>query len=269
MQLSSYLERINHPSRPSVDLAGLRSLHRAHVLAVPFENLEVQLGRPMGTAIAPIFDKIVGARRGGWCFEMNGVFGWALSELGFNVRRLSGGVMRHLVGAAADGNHLALRVELPEGPFMADVGFAHGPVEPFALRAGAFSSNGFGYALSRVDEDWWRLTDSVPGCGLSYDVNMGVGDEDLFARQCADLQVSAASPFVQNLVVQRHFDGGLTMLRGRVLKHIRGADVHETLVGSADELVDVLLREFDLDVPEAGGLWPKIVARHEELGLAG
>ncbi len=177
--------------------------------------------------------------------------------------------MRHLVGAGADGNHLALLVELPQGAFLADVGFAHGPLEPFALREGAFSSNGFGYSLSRLDGDWWRLSDFVPGCGLSYDVNIAAADEGLFARQCADLQVSAASPFVQNLVVQRHFDGGLAMLRGRVLKHIRGDEVRETLVESADELVAVLLREFDLDVPEAGALWPKILARHTALGLAG
>lgn len=263
MKVLDYLERIGHSADVSVDLAGLTSLHRAHVLAVPFENLEVQLGRKMGTALPPIFDKIVGARRGGWCFEMNGVFGWALSELGFDVGRISGGVMRKFMGAAADGNHLALLVQLPEGPFIADVGFSHGPIAPFALREGAFTSNGFDYALTRLEGDFWRLSDSVPGFGLSYDVRVGPADEDLFAQQCADLQVSPQSPFVQNLVVQRHVEGGLTVLRGRVLKHLRGGEVREALVQSADELVAVLRREFDLDVPEAAGLWPQIVARHE------
>ena len=98
MHLPSYLARINLPSPPEPTLSGLKRLHRAHLLAVPFENLEVQLGRRVGTALPPIYEKIVENRRGGWCYEMNGLFGWALSELGFRVTRLAGGVMRSSLG---------------------------------------------------------------------------------------------------------------------------------------------------------------------------
>jgi len=264
MHLSAYLARINLPSPPEPTLDGLKALHRAHLLAVPFENLEVQLGRRVGTALPPIFEKIVERRRGGWCYEMNGLFGWALSELGFRVTRLAGGVMRVATGEFAVGNHLVLRVDLDEGPVFADVGFGSGPIAPFAIAPGAFLSHGFDYSLSRADGDWWRMTEhSRAGTPFSYDVRLEPADEALLAEKCAWLQEADASPFVQNLIVQRHTQKGFSVLRGRVFKRVLPDAETERVLESADELVAVLKGEFDLDVPEAASLWPKIVARHE------
>ena len=263
MNLPSYLARINLPSPPEPTLEGLKALHRAHLLAVPFENLEVQLGRRVGTAIPPIFEKIVGRRRGGWCYEMNGVFGWALSELGFRVTRLAGGVMRAAAGDGQVGNHLVLRVDLDEGPVFADVGFGSGPIEPFAISERAFTSHGFPYSLARADGDFWRLTEHRGGGAFSYDVRTVPADENLLAEKCAWLQQAPESPFVQNLVAMRYTPEGHSTLRGRVLKRARPDGETERLLESADELVAVLKDEFGLDVPEAAGLWPKILARHE------
>jgi N-hydroxyarylamine O-acetyltransferase len=263
MNIQSYLARINLPSPPEPTLEGLKALHRAHLLAVPFENLEVQLGRRVGTAISPIFEKIVGRRRGGWCYEMNGVFGWALSELGFRVTRLAGGVMRAAAGDVQVGNHLVLRVDLDEGPVFADVGFGSGPLEPFAVAEGAFESHGFPYSLSRADGDWWRLTEHRGAAPFSYDVRLEQADENLLAEKCAWLQEAQESPFVQNLVAMRYTRAGHLTLRGRVLKRALPDAQTERVLESADELVAVLKDEFGLDVPEAAGLWPRILARHE------
>jgi N-hydroxyarylamine O-acetyltransferase len=217
----------------------------------------------VGTAIPPIFEKIVNRRRGGWCYEMNGVFGWALSELGFRVTRLAGGVMRAAAGDGQVGNHLVLRVDLDEGPVFADVGFGSGPIEPFAISERAFTSHGFPYSLSRADGDFWRLTEHRGGGAFSYDVRTVPADENLLAEKCAWLQQAPESPFVQNLVAMRYTPEGHSTLRGRVLKRARPEGETERLLESADELVAVLKNEFGLDVPEAAGLWPKILARHE------
>jgi N-hydroxyarylamine O-acetyltransferase len=265
MHLSSYLARIGIDEPPPTTLEGLTLLHRAHLLSVPFENLDVQLGHPVTIDREPIFEKIVGRRRGGWCFEMNGVFGWALSELGFRVTRLSGGVMREMNGALAEGNHLVLRVDLDEGVYLADVGFGDGPITPMPLRKGAFIANGFRYGLTPLGEDWWRLTDHVSPTPLTYDVKIAPADEAQLAGQCAMLQTAPASPFVQNLVVQRQREGGITILRGRVLRQVRPDGADERLLESADDLLAVLSGEFGLAVPEAASLWPKIVERHEAL----
>src|SRR5262245_17536106 len=108
MKLAAYLDRIRlqGPVRPDFDT--LRRVHLAHQLAVPFENLDVQLKRPLTTAVEASFEKIVARRRGGWCYEMNGLFGWALREIGFDVQRVGAGVMRERRGAEQMGNHLCL-----------------------------------------------------------------------------------------------------------------------------------------------------------------
>jgi len=265
MRIERYLRRIglDEPIRP--DLEGLRTLHRAHLLSIPYENLDVQLGRSVTIERAPIFDKIVRRRRGGWCYEMNGLFGWALGELGFKVTRVAGGVMREAMGDAMIGNHLVLRVDLPEGAYLADVGFGDGPLDPIRTVPGAFSDGRFSFALSQPEDGWWRFHNHPCGGAGSFDFRLERANEDLLAEKCVYLQTSEASPFTQNLVCQRHTPDGLVILRGRVLRNVFKNDTKERVIGSANELIAVLATEFDLDVPEAADLWPRICGRHTAL----
>jgi N-hydroxyarylamine O-acetyltransferase len=243
----------------------MRALHRAHLLAIPYENLDVQFGRTLSIEREPIFEKIVARRRGGWCYEMNGLFGWALEQIGFRVVRGAGAVMREAMGDALIGNHLVLPVTLPEGQFLADVGFGDGPIDPVRLVPGDFSAHGFVYGLAQIDGGWWRLRNHPNGGAKSFDFKLEPADESLLAERCAFLQSSEISPFVQNLVCQRYDEAGLSILRGRTLRRLEADRIEERLISSADELVAVLARVFGLDIPEAASLWPKVVARHEAL----
>jgi N-hydroxyarylamine O-acetyltransferase len=112
LNLDAYLKRIGYTKPVRADLATLRGIHRAHQFAVPFDNLDVQLRLPVVLDLEACFDKIVRRRRGGWCYELNGVVGWALRQIGYRVTRLSAGVMREHLGDAQLGNHLCLLVEL-------------------------------------------------------------------------------------------------------------------------------------------------------------
>src|SRR5436305_7150802 len=112
MELSAYLERIVHAGPVAPDVATLKALHRAHLTAIPYENLDVQLGRPLTTDPAAAYDKIVRRGRGGWCYEMNGLFGAMLEEIGFSVTRMAGAANRELLGDVVIGNHLVLGVEI-------------------------------------------------------------------------------------------------------------------------------------------------------------
>jgi N-hydroxyarylamine O-acetyltransferase len=252
-------------ARPPANLQGLCALHRAHLLAVPFENLNVQLGWPVTSELGSIYEKIVERRRGGWCYEMNGIFGWALQRLGFDVTRTAAGVMREAAGDAMMGNHLTLQVQLPEGLYLADVGFGDGPIGPFRIAAGEFSDGRFSFALSQPAPGWWRLHNHPHGGARSFDFRLLPAEETLLAEKCTFLQTAETSPFVQNLVCQRHTPEGFMVLRGRMLRRLAPNGTEDRLLNSADELIAVLREHFDLDVPEAGGLWPKIVERHEAL----
>lgn len=267
MDLQAYFDRIGYsgPARP--DLQTLCAVHRAHLLAIPYENLDVQLGRPLNTDPAAAFDKIVTRRRGGWCYEMNGLLGAALEEIGFDVTRLAGGVMRVVRGDEIVGNHLVLRVDLDE-PWIADVGFGDGGREPIRLAEAAFESDGFPLRLERLDDHWWRYHNHEHGGAPSFDFTAERADEAVLADRCQWLQTDPDSMFVLNAVVQRHTPDAILQLRGRMLRRARPDGVETTLIGSADEYVDVLSRELALDLPEAAELWPRICARHEALFAA-
>ena len=110
MRLADYLDRIAYPGEPRPVLADLTALLRAHVFSIPFENLDVQLGRRLTTGIVPAYEKIVTRQRGGWCYEQNGLFGWALATIGFDVTRVAASVMRAERGEVSHDNHLTLLV---------------------------------------------------------------------------------------------------------------------------------------------------------------
>jgi N-hydroxyarylamine O-acetyltransferase len=265
MNIDHYLKRIRLDHRPPASLEGLKAVHRAHLLAIPYENIDVQLGRPVTTEIAPIYDKIVERGRGGWCYEMNGSLGWALRELGFSVTRATGAVRRDLKGELSVGNHLVLRVELPEGLYLADVGFGDGPRDPIPLRVGAFVSEGFHFGLGRVDDTWWRFANDPRGGAPTFDFNLAPADEAMLAAKCEFLQTSPMSPFVQNLVAQRHVPGGLAILRGRTLRELTPVETRERIIADAGDLLATLKDVFSLNVPEVADIWPKIVARHDDV----
>ncbi|MEJ0025635.1 MAG: arylamine N-acetyltransferase [Rhizomicrobium sp.] len=266
MNIDAYLARIGLDHRPPPTLKGLTEVHRAHMLAIPYENLDVQLGRPVTIARPAIYEKIVNRRRGGWCYEMNGILGWAMGELGFRVTRATGAVMREAAGETAVANHLVLKVELDEGLYLADVGFGDGPLDPIRLAPGTFSSNGYVYGLSRADGDWWRLRSHPNGAAPSFDFDLDPADETRFAAKCEELQTAPDSHFVQNLFCFRHHpDGTVLLLRGRVLRTVTPAGYADRVLDSAEDLVATLRDGFSLDLPEAATLWPKIVARHEQV----
>ena len=266
MQLSAYLERIGFKDPVRPDLQTLKALHRAHLLAIPYEALDVQLGRTLTTDPAAAYAKIVGEGRGGWCYEMNGLFGWALAEAGFKVTRLCTGPMRAYAAERELGNHLVNRVDFDE-PWFADVGFGDGPIEPYQLIEGEFGLRGFTYRLERLDDHWWRMHNHDFGMAPSYDFSPGFSDENRLSERCRHLNTSVDSPFRLNLVALRHTENGLISLVGRKLRRLElGTPRPSRLLNSGDELETVLRDDFGIRLPNGvKDLWPRVCERHEEL----
>lgn len=252
--------------RPSPDT--LATLLRCHVLSVPFENLDVQLGIPVTNGIEAAFDKIVGHGRGGWCYEQNGLFGWALSEIGFDVTRVAAAVRRDERGAAAVANHLCLLVRLPddsETVYLADVGFGGSMIMPIPLKASHHEQAPFRIGLRRLDDGHWQFREASGVESVSYDFLAEPGNESTMAEKCKQLQTDPNSSFVLNLVAQKRTPETHVVLRGRVLT-INSASGKETrMLQSRGDLADTLKQTFQLDVREAASLWHRIVKRHSEL----
>ncbi|MEU1570559.1 arylamine N-acetyltransferase [Streptomyces collinus] len=123
-QVDAYLRRlgVEHPAWPTVD--ALRELHLRHLQTVPFENLSIHLGEEIVLEEKRLLDKVVGARRGGFCYELNGLFGALLAALGYDVALLAARVYGDEGRLGIPHDHLALRVRTVDGgDWLADVGF--------------------------------------------------------------------------------------------------------------------------------------------------
>lgn len=265
MDVQAYLDRIGFEGVPRPDLATLRTLHRAHSLAISYENLDVQLGRPVTTDAAAAFAKIVHGRRGGWCYEMNGVLGAVLDAVGFKVTRLAGAVHRAIRGDEAVGNHLVLLVDLEGEPWIADVGFGDGPREPYPLAEGEIVCDGYVYRLERLDADWWRFHNHSDGGAPNFDFSLAPADPARLSAMCETLQTSPASIFVMTAIAQRHLGQEIRLLRGRAFRRLTPRSQTDMLIDSAEDFVALLKREFELDLPEAATIWDRVCARHELL----
>ena len=136
MDVAAYLDRIGaaRPASPTLDALGELAL--AHLYSVPFENLDIAAGRPLSVEPEAIFDKVVRRRRGGFCYELNGLFSWLLRELGYDVTLLAGQTVDPTTGEPGHPRaHLVLLVNL-DGPRLVDVGWGEAYRRPFALQAG-------------------------------------------------------------------------------------------------------------------------------------
>jgi N-hydroxyarylamine O-acetyltransferase len=254
IDVTAYLDRIGHVGPVRADFETLRALHRAHGLAIPYENFDVQFKRPITTDPRAAFEKIVGRKRGGWCYEMNGTFGLVLEAIGFKVTRLAG------QGGEPD-SHLVLTVDLDGRAYVADVGFADGPIEPYPLAEGPFTQGGFDFRVEFLEDGRWRLHNHKFGVTPGF-AAAGPNEAGMAAR-CQWLQTSPESAFVQNTTVFRRTPEGHISLIGRTLRTITPEAVAKEDVPSADAYVATLKTRFALDLPEAADLWPVICERHE------
>src|SRR5690349_12744847 len=135
LDLSAYAARIGYNGDFHPSLETLRVLHLAHATHIPFENLDILLGRPIRLDLDSLIRKLIDDRRGGYCFEHNALFAAVLEASGFRVRRLSARVRAGAQGVRPR-LHMLLMAEADGEPWLADVGFgADGLLHPLPLRA--------------------------------------------------------------------------------------------------------------------------------------
>lgn len=263
-QIDLYLERIGHQRPVRADAETLHALAAAHIKTIPFENIDVQLQRPLSRDGNAIFDKLVTRRRGGWCYEQNGLLSWALIELGFDVTQFAGGVMRKAAGDFALGNHLGLIVHLDED-WLVDVGFGGSLSAPICLEEGEHRQAPYLLSLKKIDDDYWRFEEDSGSGPFSFDFKPVAANQASLDSKLIWLRSDPQSPFVQNLVVQQRQGDVHVSLRGRVVTTLSADGRQQEVVDNADRLVEILRDVFGLNVPEVAACWPDICARHEAL----
>ena len=245
----------------SVHLVGLIE---AHLKAVPFENLDQQLGVQVSTAIDRVYEKVVIRRRGGWCFELNGLFGWLLEEIGFDVSMIAAHVGPNKPHSRDDGDHMSLLVEC-DGPLLVDVGFGGGPNDVIPIRPITVSQPPYTISISREDGGYYKYSEAADGNEGTYWFTLNKVDTSYFDRANHRLQSDPASPFLRTLTAQRRFKDHHLVLRGLIKKTIRETGTSTEQLTDSAALIECLRDDFDLDVPQVSALCSSLLQRHEEL----
>ncbi|MEU1704212.1 arylamine N-acetyltransferase [Streptomyces sp. NPDC005706] len=267
-QADAYLRRIGaaRPHRPSAE--ALRELHLRHLRTVPFENLSIHLGEEIVLEEERLLDKVVGRRRGGFCYELNGAFGALLASLGFEVALLAGRVYGNEGRLGIPYDHLALRVCTADGTdWLADVGFGAHSHFPLALaERGEQKDPGGTFRVTEAGPDLAGVTGAAAGpAGVMGAVGPadGGGDLDVLRdggpqyrletrpRALGDFtggawwhSTSPRSHFTRSLVCSLVTeDGGRITLGGRALTTTSPDGRKETREPATDEEVLALYRE--------------------------
>jgi N-hydroxyarylamine O-acetyltransferase len=242
--VGAYLARLGIDGRPPPTDVTLEALHRAHLTRVPFENLDLHIGRPIAIDVERFVTKVVVDRRGGFCYELNGAFAWLLEALGYAVDRLEARV-HGPGGPVRPFDHLCLRVTAPgREPVLADVGFGDCFDAPLPLTPGIerHDSNGT-FRLEPVDAEW---TDLVGGAGPQYRFRGAARPLGDFAPGCAFHQ-SPASHFTQNTIGSLRTASGRVTVRGLTLVRTVDGERRQEAIDPA-ELGAVLHAELGIDL---------------------
>ncbi len=162
-----YLERIKISSVPTPDLDNLKKLHVNHLFNIPFENLDIHSKKKLILEPEHLQKKILDSKRGGYCYELNGLFYLLLKELGYNAKMISARVNNPKGGWGEEFDHMAIIVNLEE-QWLADVGFGDSFIEPlkFELDTVQENINGY-YKIVKHDYEYFKLTKSADGKELA------------------------------------------------------------------------------------------------------
>jgi len=255
IEVGAYLERIAYEGAVEPSPETLRALHRSHLYTVPFENLDIHLGRPIVLEVPALERKLVGERRGGFCYELNGAFSALLRALGYKVSLLQARVRK------ADGpsfgppfDHLLLRVECPGSPepWLADVGFGDSFLEPLRLEVGREQADPTG--RYRIEEAGGDLALLRLAAGGAWDAEhrFGTYAHELasFRAMCRYHQTSPRSPFTQRRVCSLATPTGRRTLRDDRLIVTDGGRRSERPIDGEDAFHEALSEHFGVRLPE-------------------
>lgn len=257
--LNDYLNRIGITGPQPPDARTLRRIQLAHLRNVPFEALDiVPLGRPISLDLKALHDKVVQQRRGGFCYELNGLLAVMLEDLGFIVTR-GCGYWHHEDGSINPPfDHLVLAVQVPgdHTRWLVDVGggrsAALAPLRLLPDQVQHQSEDGRSYRLRHDGGQQWRvmqLSDTAGNERVVYDLDLTPRQLPDFADRCLELQHDPASDFRRGILCTRALpDGRVTVASGRLII-TRDGERTGTVLATPTAEAEAIREWFGIDLP--------------------
>lgn len=250
LDLEAYLRRIGYSGSLQPVPTVLEAIHLAHATHIPFENLDILLGRPIALDLASLQAKLVAGGRGGYCFEQNLLFSAMLQRLGFTVTHLAARVI-YPSGRKLPRTHILLRVDVAGATWLADVGFGlEGLLLPVPFVGGREARQfGWTYRVVEANGEWTmqslrdRAWTDLYAFSLEPQLAVDFEPANHYTATHPD------SRFVRTLTVQLPTPEVRYRLRNRELVLDRGGTVTRRELADDDELLSVLAEVFGLRFP--------------------
>lgn len=216
MNREKYLQRINYHGALDTSFATLVQLQKVHLLSVPFENLDIHHNTPIILDLDWIYTKIVDRNRGGFCYELNGLFHELLTDIGFQVKRVSARVYNDQQELSPEYDHMALIVRLDDTDYLVDVGFGRFAFGPLKLQLGIEQQDSKGlFQMDKYDDAYWRVSKKRPnGWNPEYIFTLTERALHEYAGMCHYHQTSQDSLFLKSRMCSMPTETGRITVSG-------------------------------------------------------
>lgn len=255
MDIAAYLTRIRYSKPVKPDVATLHQLQHAHLLTVPFENLDIGWKRPIRLDIDSLWDKLILQKRGGFCYELNGLFAELLKTIGFEIRYLNARVFNSSGQPGIDFGHLALLVRLPGSPtrWLVDVGFGDSFQQPLDFEERGEQVQGLrAYRVEQVEAgyvSWQRNYDGMWERQYFFDLQPHRFPDE-YEAGCLYHQTSPLSSFKRSSIISRATSNGRISLESARLIVTENGRRSEEPVRDQVEYQKLLKQHFDITIPK-------------------
>lgn len=248
--IKKYLRRIKFDKSPKPELDTLRDLHKSHLLNIPFENLDIHQKNKITTDPDKLFDKIVNRKRGGFCYELNGLFNELLVSLGFETTIVSARVFSTPENYGEEFDHLCIIVLIDNDKWIADVGFGEFIIYPMKFELGIEQNDINGtFRIEKYDENYFVIQKKNGNNWTNlYLFSEKARDISEFAGMCSYHQNSPDSHFTKQRVCSIATETGRITLTDKVFKIRNGEDTTETEIKNYNEFNSKLKEYFEIEL---------------------
>lgn len=248
MDIKQYLERIDYRDPVSPTFEVLSALQMTHLLNVPFENLDIHNNKKID--LTNLFDKIVNQKRGGFCYELNGLFYELLNEIGFTVKMVSARVYGgKKEDYSPEFDHMALIVKIENDNYLVDVGFGEFSFYPIKIDMNKDVTDPRGIFRIETFNENYKVVKKINSDGNfipEYIFSEKKRAMDEFYDRCNHHQTSAESHFMQKRVCSLPTKSGRISLTGDILKTTINGEVIEKKLNSEQEVQRELWNYFGI-----------------------
>lgn len=239
MNPKEYLQRINYSGalQPTYDV--LCQLQSKHLLAIPFENLDIHYGNSIALDIDQIFEKVIRQKRGGFCYELNSLFYELLCSIGFDAERISARVYKKDGSYGLEFDHLAILVTINKTQYLTDVGFGEFSFHPLKLALRTIQEDNRGpFVIDQYDNEYLRVNKVLNEKETpEYIFKIIPRAFDDFKNRCNFHQTSPQSHFTQKKLISRATENGRITISGSTLK-IKEHEVTKEIDLTTEEAFD-------------------------------